>query len=323
MAMSPRLLQQFLAIAELGSLTAAAATIGISQPALTKSIRQLEHELGVQLFQRRPRGMALTPFGEILRRRARLMELEYRYAMTEIEALKGGHAGTLRIGAGPVWSLSYLPPAIVRLHERFPNARIELQVGSGSMLIPALCEGEIDIYAGGLRDHTAHDLDLVQEELAIIEHAVVTRTDHPLTALDEVTPAAMSVFPWILFPLDFESRQRLHAYFERVGLAPPRVVAETRSYATGMALARQGDYLALLARPLVEEAAAHDLVALPIAGTIDRFPSGVTYRRSAAALPIAKALLATLRALVAERQRAPASALPRSEHLVEEAHGIA
>ncbi len=306
--MTSRLLQQFLAIAELGSLTAAAATIGISQPALTKNLRQLETELGVRLFHRRPRGMALTPFGEILRRRARLMELEYRYAMTEIAALKGGHAGTLRIGAGPVWSLSYLPPVIVALHERFPDARVELQVGSGSMLMPALLEGEIDVYAGGLRDHASRDPDLVQEELAIIDHAVLTRVGHPLTAQDRVTPAAMSVFPWILFPLDLESRQRFHAYFERAGLAPPRVVAETRDYATGMALARQGDYLALLARPLIEEAAAHDLVALPIVGTIDRFPSGVSYRSSAAVLPIARTLLTILRAHVAERRSVPGRA---------------
>jgi DNA-binding transcriptional LysR family regulator len=306
--MTSRLLQQFLAIAELGSLTAASTAIGISQPALTKNLRQLEAELGVRLFHRRPRGVVLTPFGEILRRRAQLMEREYAYAMSEIDALKGTHAGSLRIGAGPVWSLSYLPSAIVAVHELLPDARIDVRIGAGDTLMPALCAGEIDLYAGALRDHASADHDLVQEELTEIESAVVGRAGHPLAALDNVTPAAMSRYPWVQFPLDAETHQRLQGYFQRAGALQPRMVVETTSYATGMALVRRGDYLALLARPLLSRAAAEGLVALPARGSIDRFSAGVTYRRSVANLPIARLLLTALRAAVAEHD-APAAAL--------------
>jgi DNA-binding transcriptional LysR family regulator len=306
--MTSRLLQQFLAIAELGSLTAASAAIGISQPALTKNLRQLETELGAQLFHRRPRGVTLTPFGEVLRRRAKLMEREYAYAMSEIDALKGAHAGRLRIGAGPVWSLSYLPSAIVAVHELLPDARIDLRTGASNTLMPALCNGEIDLYAGGMRDHASADHDLVQDQLTEIESAVVGRSGHPLAALDNVTPVAMSRFPWVLFPLDPETLQRLHGYFQRAGAIGPKMVVETTSYATGMALLRRGDYLGLLARPLLTRAAAEGLIALPTRGTIDRFGAGVTYRRSVADLPIAQLLLTALRASVA-LEDAPAPAL--------------
>ena len=75
----------------------------ISQPALTRSIRQLENTIGVPLFERLPTGVALTKQGEVLARRVKLMELEYRHALSEISALEQGITGTLRIGAGPMW----------------------------------------------------------------------------------------------------------------------------------------------------------------------------------------------------------------------------
>src|SRR5882757_5360905 len=110
--MHSRLLQQFLAVAEKRNVTAAAEALHITQPALTRSVRQLEHILGVTLFDRLPTGVALTRQGEILARRAKLMDLEYRHALAEISALDQGLTGVLRIGAGPLWITSLLPPVI-------------------------------------------------------------------------------------------------------------------------------------------------------------------------------------------------------------------
>lgn len=101
--MYSRLLRHFLAVVEHKGITSAAEELHISQPALTKSIRQLEDNLGVTLFERMPTGVVPTPFGEILARRARLMDLEYRHALAEIHAIKGGAGGTINIGAAPVW----------------------------------------------------------------------------------------------------------------------------------------------------------------------------------------------------------------------------
>src|SRR5271170_3876238 len=101
--MESRLLTHFLAVAERRSITGAAEALHISQPALTHSVHRLEKLIGARLFERMPTGVALTRPGEILVRRVKLMDLEYRHALAEIQMLEKGLSGTLRIGAGPVW----------------------------------------------------------------------------------------------------------------------------------------------------------------------------------------------------------------------------
>ena len=91
--MHSRLLRHFLGVVEKRNITAAAEALNISQPALTRSIRQLEKTIGVPLFERLPTGVALTKQGEVLARRVKLMELEYRHAMSEISALEQGLTG--------------------------------------------------------------------------------------------------------------------------------------------------------------------------------------------------------------------------------------
>src|SRR5205814_3550626 len=97
------LLRSFLAVARAGNLSAAARDLSVSQPALTKSVRKLEQQFGVALFDRRARGMALTPNGAALLAHARLIEAQCRFADAEIEALAQGEGGIIRIGAGPYW----------------------------------------------------------------------------------------------------------------------------------------------------------------------------------------------------------------------------
>lgn len=97
--MRSRLLSSFLVVAEKGSITEAAKVLNISQPALTKSMRRLEDELGVKLFDRVPVGVRLTRYGAILLDHARIIENEYRHAIARISEVRDG-AGP-RFGSGP------------------------------------------------------------------------------------------------------------------------------------------------------------------------------------------------------------------------------
>ena len=90
--MQSRLLKSFLAVADKSSITEAAAALNVSQPALTKSIKQLEADLGVTLFERTSTGVSLTRFGSVLQHHAKIMENEYRHALSRIDDLKGGDA---------------------------------------------------------------------------------------------------------------------------------------------------------------------------------------------------------------------------------------
>src|SRR4029453_86163 len=94
------LLRQFLAVATEGSVSAACARLAVTQPALTKSIQGLEAQLGVRLFERLPRGMALTAFGRTLLPHARRIEAECHFAEVEMQAFRGGRARRLGVGGG-------------------------------------------------------------------------------------------------------------------------------------------------------------------------------------------------------------------------------
>src|SRR6185436_7357920 len=117
---------------------------------------RLEDELGVSLFERRARGIALTRFGEALLRHAKLIETEWSFAQAEIGAFRAGHAGRLRIGGGPFFGAALLPRAIARLHERFPKLRIDLRIGVNTNMLPRLLDGDIDLLVGRLLE--AQDL---------------------------------------------------------------------------------------------------------------------------------------------------------------------
>ena len=127
--MQSRLLKSFLAVADKSSITEAAAALNVSQPALTKSIKQLEADLGVTLFERTSTGVSLTRFGSVLQHHAKIMENEYRHALSRIDDLKGGRKGTIRIGAGPIWLVAILPPIIARFQRENPDVDISLLGG--------------------------------------------------------------------------------------------------------------------------------------------------------------------------------------------------
>ena len=134
--MHSRLLRHFLGVVEKRNISAAAEALHISQPALTRSIRQLEKTIGVPLFERLPTGVALTKQGEVLARRVKLMELEYRHALSEISALEQGVTGTLRIGAGPMWVSMILPGIVTAFHQQFPKVKVRLTEGAIDSIVP-------------------------------------------------------------------------------------------------------------------------------------------------------------------------------------------
>src|SRR4051812_6842746 len=99
------LLRAFLAVAHEGNVSAAARTLAVSQPALTKSIHKLEQQFGVALFERRARGMTLTASGAALLNHAKLIEAQCRFADAELENLAQGQGGKIRLGAGTYWGV--------------------------------------------------------------------------------------------------------------------------------------------------------------------------------------------------------------------------
>src|SRR6185437_3496495 len=184
------LLRDFLAVAGTGGVSAAAQTLGVSQPALTKSIRRLEAHYGLALFERRARGMALTPFGETLLAHAKLIDAQCRFADAEMRAFTKGAAGRLRIGAGPFWGATVIPLAIVRLQQQLPNLEVELDVGVNTIIHPKLFAGDLDIVVCALPDAGVPPPGIDVHRFFDLTMRVIAGDDHPLVRR---RPRAVSV----------------------------------------------------------------------------------------------------------------------------------
>jgi DNA-binding transcriptional LysR family regulator len=276
--MQSRLLHHFLIVCERRNITTAAEFLHITQPALTRSIHKLEKSVGAKLFERLPTGVALTSQGEILARRAKLMEQEYRHALAEIRTLEHGLSGTLRIGAGPVWYSNILPPVMAAFQKQFPKVRMRLTGGVINTLIDGLLGGEIDLMCGTL-DFRAQ-AEIAKEPLLRIRHAVVARKGHPLARPGVVAARELVLYPWLVLADDQIGVGRIGAYFAANSLTPPLIAIETNSYAMYKLLA-QGDFIAHFPEQMLADAQKFGLTRIAHAGTFWESEAGIAYRAAA------------------------------------------
>src|SRR5581483_6587548 len=145
-----RHLQLLIAIGEEGNIHRASQTLGMSQPAASKLLKDLEDVLGLSLFERLPRGMRATWYGEALIRHARIVLASLTQAGTELEALKTGRFGEVSIGAITGPAVSLLPQAVAIVAREHPDLRLQLAVESSDVLLERLAQRKLDIMIGRL-----------------------------------------------------------------------------------------------------------------------------------------------------------------------------
>jgi len=131
-------------VARHGSIRAASRMMNLSQPALTKSIKELEESLGARLFIRRRQGVTLTDCGEGFFKRASLILEELRVAQEDITQRLGGTSGRVNIGVGASIARTVMPEVIDRFHREFPNVKVRIAEGQLVSMIPELRQGELD-----------------------------------------------------------------------------------------------------------------------------------------------------------------------------------
>ena len=270
------LLRPFLAVARSGNLSAAARELAVSQPALTKAVRKLEHQVGATLFDRRARGMTLTPSGAALLAHARAIETQCRVADGELDALARGDAGRIRVGAGPYWGNTVVPRAIARLQERLPRLEVQLEVGVNTVVLPKLFGGELDLVVGALPDG-AVPAGIERRDFFRIHLRVVAGRDHPLHRRRRVSAADLAGYPWVLYQADRDVEDKLFAVFRQAGAPAPTIRVETTSLLAVMQLLRTGPYLACVADAFLRTAREPDIAVVPYPPDIWSFPSGVLF----------------------------------------------
>ncbi|WEX12305.1 LysR family transcriptional regulator [Chelativorans sp. AA-79] len=228
-------IRHFLAVAEFGSVQSAARNLNISQPALSKSLRLLEEHLRTPLFDRSARGVVLTEMGQVFYRRARDIQAEWDGSLIELSATRDGAQGELRIGIGPTYAVVFMPRVLGRLTRDYPNLRVSVRTGMGTLLIPALQAGEISLYAGGLRRPDEASGDTL-EELFLYDQSncIVASSTAPLVSHSDVPVEELARCPWVMLSYDSIAREQIDRLFKSRGILGPKSVVSTESL--GLAL---------------------------------------------------------------------------------------
>ncbi|WP_034519416.1 LysR family transcriptional regulator [Actinomadura rifamycini] len=216
-ALDPVLLRTFVAVADLGSFTAAASAGGYTQSAVSRQIAALEDLCGVELFARGARGVRPTPAAEHLLPHARALLDRLADTARALDGLRRLDAGTLRIGAFPTANVALVPDALARLRARHPGVRVVLREDLTERLAPMLDAGDLDIAVVSTHKVPAPAGDPVR--LLDDELLVALPHDHPLAARRRVPLDALADDPWIVAD-DPAAVAALHARCEAAGFTP-------------------------------------------------------------------------------------------------------
>lgn len=293
-------LRDVVAIAERGSLRAAARHLSLAQPALTRSVHELERELGVPLFERRARGMILTPMGEAFVRRANAVLSEVRRARDEVEQLHGGTRGRVVAGLSLAAHIALLPTALKPFRARYPQVRLHLIEALYPTLEAGLKDGGVDFYVGPQHER-APSSDLVQELLFENTRIVLGRKGHPLAGAKSLRDLIGA--EWATTSVTFKADEELRALFEQHGLPAPQLALQSQSALTLMVALANSDLLTMVPVQWTNFAAVSESLALIPVKEVFPAPSIVTVRRAGLPLtPAAEFLLDLLRRNVSRGQ---------------------
>ncbi|GGY26246.1 LysR family transcriptional regulator [Pseudoduganella sp. SL102] len=297
-------MRQLVLLVELGrhgSILHAAQAANLTQPAASKLLAELEHALNVQLFERLPRGVLPTWYGEVLIRRAGAALAEMDAAHQEVMELLSGLSGKVNIGAVLTPSAGLLPDAIKLLKTRHARVRVSVTVDTSKLLTDKLRAGELDIVIGRVQDsHAAGELHF--EPVTDEPHSLIAGAGHPLATRTGLTLADLAGEPWIVPPAGSVLRDRLTALFLSHGLEPPSDTVEAMALPVIVNLLAGSRMVSALPAELVRPYLDMGLITvLPydLGLTMDLY--GIVTRKQHRLSPGAEAMLATLREVAAQR----------------------
>ncbi|OWJ91050.1 LysR family transcriptional regulator [Pseudomonas sp. A46] len=221
--MDTRDLEYVVVVRQSGSIGKAAEALGISQPALTKAVRRVEEQLGLQLFERVPQGMRPTQAGELFLERAQKLRRDYDDAMAEMRCLSTGEQGMVRIGYSLTFPDELLHTACKRLLRERPAAKLKLCCRMAQELLSALRAGDLDIVFVPIQ---AFEPDLDIQPLYQDRLVVAADADHPLCSRKRLRLEDLVGEDWALPSGHITVRVMLDEAFRRRGLPTPSARVE-------------------------------------------------------------------------------------------------
>lgn len=295
-----RQLEDFVAVIESGSMRAAARKLGMSQPAITKSIRGLEAELYSRLVQRSPHGVVPTPAGRAFFARVRAAQTELRKAEEEVTQLNGGSAGSIAFGVVPA-AVPILPEAVVRFRQQFRRARLRILEGYTHTLLPLVRDESLD-FAIGVRVGAKVDPAFAFRPLFRFGYAVVARKGHPSRNVRSLAQLASS--EWISLTPQGSPGGPLERAFSSAGLASPQQVIRCDSHNIAVVLLAKTDMLCIMSRSMLGQSPARDsLQPISVSDVMPSYTVGMFTRLDSPLTPFAAAMAKAATAAARQLQR--------------------
>lgn len=281
-------ISDFLATVDHGSLHAAARATGQAQPALSRSLRRLEADLGAPMFERHAAGMRVTAFGQRFAVHARRVVQEADQARDAVAQLRGAAGGRVRYGISVAPSLMLAPGAIARFRRRFPDVTLLCRSGLYHTLSAALREGELDFLICPLPALPA-DPALQARTLLVSEMALLARRDHPRARVRSLKALRQERF--VVGAPAGQPGAGIFEAFARAGLGTPQVELQTDGLIDTLAMAAGSDCLAMLPAALLRHGLVREcLVRLPVEEDLPRYTVALLTRRDGSLTPAAQEL---------------------------------
>ncbi|WP_207100031.1 LysR family transcriptional regulator [Paracoccus shandongensis] len=250
-ALKPAQLRLIHEVALHGQLQLAAEALAMTQPAASRMLAEAERQIGAPLFHRQPKGMEPTEIGTTVLRRARVILREMASIEADVRALRGGYAGTVRVGAVTGPAISYLVSAIRRIKEESPGADITVDVMPSRELLMQLAAGDMDFVLGRILPEFDSDsfniLPMADEKVALM-----ARADHPLARARLVTLTELVGQEWIMQQRGAPIREATLAAFASVGLSEPGNIVNSPSLLLTIAYLAQTDAITPVSREVAD-----------------------------------------------------------------------
>lgn len=235
--------REVVAIAEHGSIRAAARALQVTQPGLTRSLAELERQLGGSLFERRSRGVVPTMLGQAFLRRAASILHDVRRTREEIEQLSGLTRGSVTAGLSIAAHLALLPSALGPFRRRYPDVKLHIIEGFYPTLEQGLRSGSVDFYIGVDPGRKVAP-ELSRELVSPNRRVVLARSGHPLARA--TTLAELCEAEWATTSITAEAEAEVGVIFKQFGLRAPNTVLRIQSALSLMTCLLHTDLLAMV-----------------------------------------------------------------------------
>jgi len=290
----------FLEVARLQSVMKTAESLGVTQPAVSKTIRELEEILGVDLFDRSHRNLVLTHFGEVFQRYAGAGVTALRQGLDSVGQARGPESATIKVGALPTVSARILPRAVRRFTAQRLPPRVRIITGPNAYLQSLLRLGDVDFVVGRMAEPDAMN-GFSFEHLYSEQVKMVVRPAHPLAGPAPLDLTRLQGFPILMPPPDSIIRPSVDRWLLANGIGDLSHGVETVSNAFGRSFTRSTDAVWIISEGVVaEDLADGHLLALPLDTRETLGPVGLTMRTDTPLSVGAEVLVEAIRSVARE-----------------------